>query len=172
MVLGRPQQVRVREVQRRLVVLEVAGVGQRLVAVLGRIRPHDALSRQQHVEDHLQIQTPVSRVVVDDYRVDLETFLGRCGVDGFGEGPGERRVVVFQERLAERPDFWVCRVNVPRCDDVGEAIHLCDVTAPPALAANDHDAFVAQVLLAVDELRERSVGLYEHGGVEIDIKFR
>ena len=60
-------------------------------------------------------------------------------------------------------------------NDVMEAIRVGYVSASVVVTTADEDAFVFQSFgmgfVWVYEVGERSVGLYDHGGVELDIKF-
>lgn len=88
--------------------MEVAVIDEVESAVLGRYGAEDALSREQAVEDDGQVETPVSRVVVDEDGVDFQGFVWIRRVDGRREWLGLRIFGVIEaERIRKRPDGGV-----------------------------------------------------------------
>ncbi len=75
-----PEQVRIAEEQRRLVILLPSGVGERRVAIARREGAEVAGLGQQQVCDELDIQCPVARVIEDEHGIDLERRPGREAV--------------------------------------------------------------------------------------------
>src|SRR5436190_1064001 len=81
MVASRPEQVGIREIQRRLAVLLVSLVRQRAVVILGGIRAQNALFRQQHVQQDLDIKGPIPRIIENEYRIDFEAVVWIIRID-------------------------------------------------------------------------------------------
>ena len=66
-----PEEVRVREVERGLPVLEVAPVGQGRGVVFGREGAEVACVGEEEVKDYLRVEGPVAGVVEDEDGVDF-----------------------------------------------------------------------------------------------------
>nr|POE90067.1 hypothetical protein CFP56_20534 [Quercus suber] len=163
---GEPE-VRVRVVEGRRVVLEVAVVGEGGGVVLGALGAEDAVGGEQRVEDDGAVEAPVARVVVDEDGVDLEAGGGVGGVDGGWQGLGEGAVVV-EEDFGEGPDVRVCGDDVARRHDVGEAVVLGrDPLAVVVVSTHDQDGLV----FVLREIGKGSVGLDEHVHVQRDVEF-
>lgn len=125
MVRGGPEEILVREVERRLAVLLVAVVGEGGVAVAGGEGAEVAGVGEEEVEDELGVEGPVAGVVVDEDGVDFEGVgegvRGGGGVRGVREGARVREVV-GEEGAGEGPDGGVGGVDVGGGEGVGEAV--------------------------------------------------
>lgn len=86
MIFRRPEQIRVREIQLRLSVLQITSVGQVLVSVLGAHGAEIAVVGEEEVEGELDVEGPIAGVVEDEYGVDFDG--GRGGVVLVGGGGG------------------------------------------------------------------------------------
>lgn len=70
-VLRAPEEVRVREEERRLAVLLPAGSGQAGITVLRRVGPQHAALGEQQVGYNLDVECPVTGVVEYEYGVNF-----------------------------------------------------------------------------------------------------
>lgn len=142
MVRRGPRQVAVGEVQEGLEVLLEAVVGEPLLGVERRVRAQVAAVAEEQVDDDLDVERPVARVVEDEDRVDLEVVEEAVRavlalVDGRRERP--RRVLVDRlEEGVEGVDVGFRGEDVGGYDDVREAVpvrrRVSDMFSPSIVA--------------------------------------
>lgn len=82
MVGGSPEEIGIAENEGGLAVLLPAVVWKTLVTILGRIRPENALLRDQEIQDELRVQGPVTWIIEDENSIDLERWAGTTRIDG------------------------------------------------------------------------------------------
>ena len=156
-----PSEVGVAEVQRRLAVLLVAAVGQRRVAVLGRLRADNPAAGQEEVQDDLQVETPVpGRAEHGDERHAQRRH---------AIAPTAMRGVVRSRHLGEWVDVLVLEEDVAGCHDLVEAVLVRHVADLLAVTADDEDRLVG---VFGDESTEGSMRLNELGLVDVDVETR
>lgn len=125
-VRRRPRQVAVGEVQEGLEVLLEAVVGKPLLRVDGRVGAQIAAVAEQEVDDDLDVEGPVARVVEDEDRVDLEVVeqaVRAVLALVYGRREGARRVLVDRlEEGVEGVDVGFRGEDIGGYDDVLEAV--------------------------------------------------
>lgn len=114
MIIRRPQQIRVREVYRRLPILLPAIIVQFRVAVSWRDGAENALLGEEQVNDYLNVQGPVSRVVEDEDGADTKR-----AAEFMRDGPGVGSV---EGVVGDGPEAGVGGDEVCWGEDLGEAV--------------------------------------------------
>ena len=76
---------------------------------------------EQNVKYKLCVESPISRVMINEDGVNFETSGGVFRVDRAGEWPRMNTIVV-EEVLGERPDGGVRRYYISRSYDVAESV--------------------------------------------------
>ena len=116
-----PPDIRIGEEEGGLTILLPAIVWQGGVAILVGIRSKDAFFGEHQIENDLRIQRPVTRVVENEDRVDLEG-VGRIVVVYRARERTGGFVVVVGEDLVEGPDGGIFHENITWCHDIRKAV--------------------------------------------------
>lgn len=126
-ILGCPEEIRIRKVERWLAVLKIALVGESGIAVLARKRPKIASLREQKIKNDLRVKGPIARIAEHEDRVHfdlLRVFLSlRMVVSGRQSETLKRTSVGFVIRSRSKGrKRWESGDEVAWSNDIGESV--------------------------------------------------